>query len=580
MKGVMSMIAYLNASSVRRSAGRSIVASSAYISGEKETNEYTGLVHDYRSKSGIVHSEVMLPPNAPRDFRSAEKLWSSLECAEKSPQAKLGLSVVAAMPNEIPEEQRITLAREFCQQFVDLGCCVQFAIHDPIARDDRGVPINAQGFPAKSTEEYQRLNPHLHCLISQRMLDENGKWLSRTSCQYIVQDMHTGDVCSMTAQELKTAGDRWQKQYRYDTGTQIQWMTRQEASCMGYERINRIPRMTRHGIASTASSYVNSPQFLHDMRLHWQDSVNHCLDCYAPSVSERIDMRSYKEQGNNKIPQQHLGTYVIRKEKRYTRYAAEGKDIAPNLSGYLASLNREIRRHNHMIDVYAEQEQNARQIVQEAERQAALLEVYRKQWISARSYALSLTKQFLHLDADTEQLQERMESFRTESSRISSNLMQIRSETSDLSAALENTQRHSDRRKLEKQIRHNNELLQKGAQLQQELRSRYGYEDESVFQRDEQLLNKALRQTKQKEELLHAAKRQSAESKVRYLKQKALVPVKIRCLVTSYQTQYRKESSATQIAADIGAALSLVLQVEQTILQEEEHIEWEQTHQQ
>ena len=574
------MIAYLSASSVRRSAGRSIVASSAYISGEKETNEYTGLVHDYRSKSGIVHSEVMLPPNASRDFRSAEKLWSSLECAEKSPQAKLGLSVVVAIPNEIPEEQRITLAREFCQQFVDLGCCVQFAVHDPIARDDRGVPINAQGFPAKSPEEYQRLNPHLHCLISQRMLDENGKWLARTACQYIVQDMHTGDVCSMTAQELKTAGDRWQKQYRYDTGTEIQWMTRQEASCMGYERINRIPRMTRHGIASPASAYVNSPQFLHDIRLHWQNTVNHCLDCYAPSVSERIDMRSYKEQRNNKIPQQHLGTYAIRKEKRYTRYASEGKDIAHNLSGYLTSLNREIRRHNHMIDVYTEQEQKAQQLVQEAERQAALLEVYRKQWISARSYALSLTKQFQQMDADTDLLRERLESFRTESSSISSNLMRIRSETSDLSATLENTQRRSERRKLEEQIQRNNDLLQKGTQLLQELRTRYGYEDESVFQKEQQLLNKALQQTKQKEELLHAAKRQSAESKERYLKQKALVPVKIRRLVTSYQTQYRKESSAAQIAADIGAALSLVLQVEQTILQEEEHIEWQQSHQQ
>lgn len=233
-----------------------------------------------------------------------------------------------------------------------------------------------------------------------------------------------------------------------------------------------------------------------------------------------------------------------------------------------------------MIDVYTEQEQKAQQLVQEAERQAALLEVYRKQWISARSYALSLTKQFQQMDADTDLLRERLESFRTESSSISSNLMRIRSETSDLSATLENTQRRSERRKLEEQIQRNNDLLQKGTQLLQELRTRYGYEDESVFQKEQQLLNKALQQTKQKEELLHAAKRQSAESKERYLKQKALVPVKIRRLVTSYQTQYRKESSAAQIAADIGAALSLVLQVEQTILQEEEHIEWQQSHQQ
>ncbi len=96
------MIAYLHAETLKRSAGRSIVASSAYISGE---SEYTGLTHDYRAKSGIVHSEVLLPSNAPQSFHSAEKLWSSLECAEKSPQAKLGLSIVAAIPNEIPKEQ-------------------------------------------------------------------------------------------------------------------------------------------------------------------------------------------------------------------------------------------------------------------------------------------------------------------------------------------------------------------------------------------------------------------------------------------------------------------------------------------
>ena len=69
------MIAYLHAETLKRSAGRSIVASSAYISGERETNEYTGLTHDYRAKSGIVHSEVLLPSNAPQSFHSAEKLW-------------------------------------------------------------------------------------------------------------------------------------------------------------------------------------------------------------------------------------------------------------------------------------------------------------------------------------------------------------------------------------------------------------------------------------------------------------------------------------------------------------------------
>lgn len=470
------MIAYLHAETLKRSAGRSIVASSAYISGERETNEYTGLTHDYRAKSGIVHSEVLLPSNAPQSFHSAEKLWSSLECAEKSPQAKLGLSIVAAIPNEIPKEQ-------------------------------------------------------------------------------------------------------WQKQYQYNTGTQLQWMTKQEASCMGYERVSRTPRMTRHGTSTPESAYVNSPQFLHDVRFHWQESVNNFLNQYAPDITERIDMRSYKEQKNNKIPQLHLGPSAAKEERKQSRLTAEGTTVTGNVSGYLSALNREIRRHNHMIDLYSAQEREAMQIDQEAERQAALLEVYRRQWISARCYDISLTKQFQQLSSDTEQLQERLSAFQTESSKINSNLMRIRSENADLSAKLENTRRRNDRKQLEQKIQQNNRLLQQGEQLLQRLRVRYGYEDESKLQKNQQFLNQAFRKVRMKEELLHTAKQQVSESKERYLKQKALVPVRIKHLVASYQTRYRQEFTASQLASAIGETMQLVQQVEESILREEEQVEWQQRQQ-
>lgn len=470
------MIAYLHAETLKRSAGRSIVASSAYISGERETNEYTGLTHDYRAKSGIVHSEVLLPSNAPQSFHSAEKLWSSLECAEKSPQAKLRLSIVAAIPNEIPKEQ-------------------------------------------------------------------------------------------------------WQKQYQYNTGTQLQWMTKQEASCMGYERVSRTPRMTRHGTSTPESAYVNSPQFLHDVRFHWQESVNNFLNQYAPDITERIDMRSYREQKNNKIPQLHLGPSAAKEERKQSRLTAEGTTVTGNVSGYLSALNREIRRHNHMIDLYSAQEREAMQIDQEAERQAALLEVYRRQWISARCYDISLTKQFQQLSSDTEQLQERLSAFQTESSKINSNLMRIRSENADLSAKLENTRRRNDRKQLEQKIQQNNRLLQQGEQLLQRLRVRYGYEDESKLQKNQQLLNQAFRKVRMKEELLHTAKQQVSESKERYLKQKALVPVRIKHLVASYQTRYRQEFTASQLASAIGETMQLVQQVEESILREEAQVEWQQRQQ-
>ena len=81
-----------------------------------------------------------------------------------------------------------------------------------------------------------------------------------------------------------------------------------------------------------------------------------------------------------------------------------------------------------------------------------------------------------------------------------------------------------------------------------------------------------------KEELLHTAKQQVSESKERYLKQKALVPVRIKHLVASYQTRYRQEFTASQLASAIGETMQLV-QVEESILREEEQVEWQQRQQ-
>lgn len=232
-----------------------------------------------------------------------------------------------------------------------------------------------------------------------------------------------------------------------------------------------------------------------------------------------------------------------------------------------------------MVDFYAAQEREAMQIEQEAERQAALLEVYRRQWVSSRCYDISLTKQLQQLSSDTEQLQERLSAFQTENSKINSNLMRIRSENTDLSANLENTRRHNDRRQLEQKIQQNNRLLQQGEQLLQQLRVRYGYEDEAKPQKDQLLLRQALSKISKKEKLLHAAKQQVSESKERYLKQKALVPVRIKHLVASYQTRYRQEFTASQLASAIGETMQLVQQVEESILREEEQVEWQQRQQ-
>ena len=58
-------IYHWNIGIVSRGKGKSAVAATAYRSGEKLTNEWDGLTHDYTRKGGVVHSEIMLPPHAP-----------------------------------------------------------------------------------------------------------------------------------------------------------------------------------------------------------------------------------------------------------------------------------------------------------------------------------------------------------------------------------------------------------------------------------------------------------------------------------------------------------------------------------
>ena len=66
-----------------RGKGKSAVAAAAYRSGEKLTNEWDGMTHDYTRKGGVVHTEIMLPPHAPPSFSDRSTLWNSVELYEK-----------------------------------------------------------------------------------------------------------------------------------------------------------------------------------------------------------------------------------------------------------------------------------------------------------------------------------------------------------------------------------------------------------------------------------------------------------------------------------------------------------------
>src|SRR6516225_4512420 len=62
---VAMAIYHLHVKVIGRKAGSSAVASAAYRSGSRMRDERLDRTHDFSGKRGVVHSEVLLPENAP-----------------------------------------------------------------------------------------------------------------------------------------------------------------------------------------------------------------------------------------------------------------------------------------------------------------------------------------------------------------------------------------------------------------------------------------------------------------------------------------------------------------------------------
>ena len=196
------------------------------------TSEWDGRTHDYTRKRGIVHTEIILPENAPREFVDRSTLWNSVEMSEKSSDAQLAREVEVALPNELDREEQLALVRAFVKEtFVDAGMCADVAIHD-----------KGDG------------NPHAHILLTLRPLNPDGTWGAKCRKVY----------------ELDADGNRipdgkggW-KNHRENT---TDWNDKGNAE---------------------------------KWRAAWAAHMNKALE--AKGVTVRVDHRSYKRQGVDKIP--------------------------------------------------------------------------------------------------------------------------------------------------------------------------------------------------------------------------------------------------------------------------------------
>ena len=149
-------IYHLSVKTIGRSEGRSATAAAAYRSGDRIADERTGLSHDYTRRSGVEHTEIFLPDQAPEWAGNREQLWNAAEAAEKRINSTVAREFEVALPAELTREQRRELVREFAGDLVKRhGLAVDVAMHKPGREGDNR-------------------NYHAHVLCSTRRLGPEG----------------------------------------------------------------------------------------------------------------------------------------------------------------------------------------------------------------------------------------------------------------------------------------------------------------------------------------------------------------------------------------------------------------------
>ncbi|MBV9825371.1 MAG: MobA/MobL family protein [Alphaproteobacteria bacterium] len=229
----------LQVKAISRSAGRSVVAAAAYRAAENIGDDRLGVVWDFTRKQGVLHSEIMIPADAPEWARDRAELWNAAERAEdkstRRSQGKTGRDIILAIPHELSDDERIAAVREFAGALVErYGVAVDFAVHAPDRHGDQRNyhahllmttrRIEADGFGAKTREldDYTRGPREIEAIrmmwerIGNRVLAEAGHD-SRIDCRSFADQgidreatVHLGPVASGMERkgEATDLGDR------------------------------------------------------------------------------------------------------------------------------------------------------------------------------------------------------------------------------------------------------------------------------------------------------------------------------------------------------------------------------------
>lgn len=157
----------------------------AYNSREKLKDELTGLTFDYTKKNDLYKSGIILPEEAPRSFYDRATLWGSCEKIEKRRDSQICRYFIVSLCKELNAEQNEELLKKYLKQnFIKLGMCADYAIHDINGKPHAHVMLTMRkcengGFSKKKAREWN--DPKLAevwrrqwSVLVNRTLKENG----------------------------------------------------------------------------------------------------------------------------------------------------------------------------------------------------------------------------------------------------------------------------------------------------------------------------------------------------------------------------------------------------------------------
>ena len=186
-------IFYCTTKPLSRSEGRTSVAAAAYRSGSCLIDQRTGELHDYRGRSGVLATEIIVPSRVSKGVLDRADLWNAAEKTEKRRDGRTAREIVLALPSELTAEQNRGLVTAFARKLADdYGAAVDVAVHAPSIRGD------------------QR-NIHAHLLMTTRQIDLGSDGIRLTDKTHLEwsDSKRRKNGLSSAADEIKRIRESW-----------------------------------------------------------------------------------------------------------------------------------------------------------------------------------------------------------------------------------------------------------------------------------------------------------------------------------------------------------------------------------